>query len=139
MHDRFQTAQARHVVCTYRPSPTAGTGRLQPPAQAVPNRRLGPARAAHVEIAPKLPVWFFVCLQVDTTFVQYDRIPPHVVDALVEQGDVMHCAGALMVENELTRPYLRGITNGGEDAVMGLSKETVAVLLNQAVEAPHIG
>ena len=78
-------------------------------------------------------------LQVDTTFVQYDRIPPHVVDALVEQGDVMHCAGALMVENELTRPYLRGITNGGEDAVMGLSKETVAVLLNQAVEAPRIG
>ena len=74
----------------------------------------------------------------DTTFVQYDRIPPQVVDALAAQGEVMHCAGALMIENELTRPYLRGITNGGEDAVMGLSKETVAALLNQACEAPHI-
>ena len=66
---------------------------------------------------------------IESTNILYREIPDAVVDAVVDEGEVMSCAGGLMVENPLTRPFLVQI-EGGEDQVQGLGKESLARLLN---------
>ena len=61
----------------------------------------------------------------------FSHMPEDVIDALIAEGDVLNCAGGLMVEHPLVAPLISGIT-GSQDAIMGLSKATVKRLLLQA-------
>ena len=58
---------------------------------------------------------------------------------MIAEGEVMWCAGGLMVEHPLVQPHVTKMV-GGIDSVMGLSKETVVRLLCEAAggggEAP---
>jgi septum formation protein len=65
---------------------------------------------------------------VDATSVAFSAIPDDVVDRLVEEGDVLHCAGGLMIEHPLVQPYIVSV-DGSIDSVMGLSKALVQRLV----------
>ena len=45
---------------------------------------------------------------------------------LIKEGEVLNCAGALMVEHELMKPFVR--IDGTVQSVMGLSPELLAHL-----------
>ena len=68
---------------------------------------------------------------VDTTKVTFDPIPQASVDALIAEGECFYCAGGLIVEHPLVAPHIKSL-EGGQDAVMGLSKATVESLLREA-------
>ena len=53
---------------------------------------------------------------------------------MVEEGTVMKCAGALMIENPLLEPFIKRF-DGTKDAIMGLPKDTVLRLVTEAVKA----
>ena len=53
------------------------------------------------------------------------------MDALIAEGEMMWCAGGLMVEHALVAPHVTKMV-GGLDSVMGLSKATVERLLCEA-------
>jgi septum formation protein len=55
-------------------------------------------------------------------------MPDDVIDKLIEEGDVMWCAGGLMVEHPLVVPYITHI-DGTQESVMGLGKEAVMSVL----------
>jgi septum formation protein len=63
--------------------------------------------------------------------IHFNAIPPASVDVLIEEGEVFWCAGGLMVEHPLVVPHVTKM-EGGQDSVMGLSKETVMRLLCEA-------
>ena len=65
--------------------------------------------------------------------VRFSRIPDETVRVLIEQGDVFHCAGGLMVEHPLVQSSILCM-EGGLDCVQGLCKATVRRLLWQALE-----
>jgi len=69
---------------------------------------------------------------VDVNTVVFDEIPDDVVNAIVDEGECMFCAGGLMVEHPLLQPYLKRI-EGSMDGVMGLDAQTVERLLNEFV------
>lgn len=71
---------------------------------------------------------------VDETSITFSPISAEAVDALLTEGEVMWCAGALMVENPLLEPFLVSM-EGGIDAVMGLCKESVMRGLVESWEA----
>lgn len=75
---------------------------------------------------------------VDTTWTHFRRIPAEVVDRMVEEGTVMKCAGALMIENPLLTPFIMQF-EGTKDAIMGLPKSTVYDLVAAAVKAGKNG
>ena len=58
-------------------------------------------------------------------------LPKDAVEVLLDQGDIMHCAGGLMVEHPLVTPYITEM-EGTQDAVMGLGKQTVMELILKA-------
>ena len=68
------------------------------------------------------------------TQVHFGRLQPDVVDALVREGRVMRCAGALMVEHPLVAPCILRM-NGALDSVQGLPKALLLRLLRRAAEA----
>lgn len=74
---------------------------------------------------------------VDSTWTHFSHIPPEVIDRVVEEGTVMKCAGALMIENPALMPYITKI-EGTKDAVMGLPKALVLQLISQAVQARNM-
>lgn len=67
---------------------------------------------------------------VDIATISFQSIPDTVVDALIEEGDVLHCAGALMIEHPLIQPYIQSL-DGTLDAVMGLSIPLLSKLLKE--------
>lgn len=64
--------------------------------------------------------------------IRMDPLPEEDVEALVAEGEVMWCAGGLMVEHERVAPRVVAIEGGGDDAVRGLGRATVARLLCEA-------
>lgn len=64
----------------------------------------------------------------------FSQIPEEVVQQMVEEGTVMKCAGALMSENALLQPFITRF-DGTQDAIMGLPKDTVLRLVEEAVKA----
>ena len=72
---------------------------------------------------------------VERCTILMDPLPAASVDALIEEGEVLWCAGGLMVEHALVRPHVRGIEGGGEDSVMGLGREAVMRVIVEAAEA----
>lgn len=65
---------------------------------------------------------------VDTSKIYFGDIPESVVDALVTEGEVLQCAGGLMVEHALVQPHVARI-EGSMDSVMGLSIALLRSLL----------
>ena len=65
---------------------------------------------------------------VDTTSVCFSAIPDEVIAQLVDEGEVLHCAGGLMIEHPLVQPYIVSV-DGSIDSVMGLSKALVQKLV----------
>ena len=57
-----------------------------------------------------------------------------MVDALVREGQVMRCAGALMVEHPLVAPRVLRM-DGALDSVQGLPKALLLRLLRRAALA----
>ncbi len=62
--------------------------------------------------------------------VHFGPLEPAVVEALVEGGEVMRCAGALMVEHPLVAPRILRM-HGALDSVQGLPKELLLRLLHE--------
>jgi len=58
-------------------------------------------------------------------------MPDDVIDKLIAEGDVMWCAGGLMVEHPMVVPYITSI-EGTQESVMGLGKEAVMQVLTEA-------
>ena len=58
------------------------------------------------------------------------EISKEAMDFLINEGEVMWCAGGLMVEHEKVRPFVTKI-DGSEDGVMGMDKEVCARLLRE--------
>ena len=68
---------------------------------------------------------------IDIATIHFEPIPEENVEQLLEEGDVMWCAGGLMVEHPLVEPHVISM-EGGLDAVMGMKKTTVLELLGKA-------
>lgn len=71
-------------------------------------------------------------MEVDVNTVVFAPFPEDVVDAIVDEGECMYCAGGLMVEHPMLQPYLRRI-DGSMDGVMGLDAGVVERLLSKFV------
>jgi len=68
----------------------------------------------------------------ETCVIRMDPLPEEDVESLVAEGEVMWCAGGLMVEHARVAPRVVAIEGGGDDAVRGLGRATVAGLLCDA-------
>lgn len=68
---------------------------------------------------------------VEVCTIHMSDMPDDVIDKLIDEGDVMWCAGGLMVEHPLVVPYITSI-EGTQEAVMGLGKEAVMQVLVEA-------
>ncbi len=68
----------------------------------------------------------------DIATIYFNDIPSETAEILIAEGDVMWCAGGLMVEHPLVVPHVTKM-DGGQDAVMGLSKATVVKLITEAL------
>ncbi len=71
---------------------------------------------------------------IDRATVYFSPIPDETVTALIDQGDVFYCAGALMVEHKLVQPHITRM-DGSLDTVQGLSMDTVKRLLDELTRA----
>ncbi len=60
--------------------------------------------------------------------VFFKPLPAHVIDALVDEGDVMQCAGGFTCESPLISPYIEKM-EGEMDSVQGFPKKLVSKLL----------
>jgi len=65
---------------------------------------------------------------VDTATIHIKPIPDDIIQKLIDEGDILHCAGGLMIEHPLVEPYIERI-DGAFDSVLGLSKALVDSLL----------
>lgn len=59
------------------------------------------------------------------------RFEPSFPLLFLGTGDVMWCAGGLMIEHPLVTPYITHI-DGSQDSVMGLGKDAVIKVLLEA-------
>ncbi|KAI9187602.1 hypothetical protein H9P43_001992 [Blastocladiella emersonii ATCC 22665] len=67
--------------------------------------------------------------------VQHWRaIPEHVMDAVIAKGEIMHCAGGFMIDDELLQPYLAERI-GDEDTIIGMPLQCTRELLEEAYAA----
>ena len=73
--------------------------------------------------------------EIDVSNIYFSQIPEEIIQQLVEEGEVMNCAGGLMIEHPLIQPYLSRI-EGTQDSVMGLSKALVAELFEKLEKDP---
>ena len=70
---------------------------------------------------------------VDITNIYFKKFSKDVIDSLIEEGEVMWCAGALMIEHKLVEPYIEKV-EGKIDSVMGLSMDLLKKLLTELEE-----
>lgn len=67
---------------------------------------------------------------VDIAKVYFDSIPDQVIELLIQQGDIMTCAGGFVTDNPLLDPYVKEI-RGAKDSVIGMPLELTMSLLEQ--------
>ena len=60
----------------------------------------------------------------------FHHIPEEVIDSLIEQGDVLHCAGGFAIEK--MEKYL-GKLEGERESIIGLPKTLTNRLLKEAI------
>lgn len=69
---------------------------------------------------------------VDTATIHFGSIPKEVIDAIIEEGEVLYCAGGLMVEHPLLQPYIEKL-QGTQQSLMGLSPDLLHTLLCELI------
>lgn len=69
--------------------------------------------------------------KIERCYIHIHALPDEVIEQLIQEGDIMRCAGGLMVEHPLVVPYIKAI-EGTQDQVMGLGQTTVMELLMEA-------
>lgn len=69
--------------------------------------------------------------EVEVCTIHMADMPDDVIDALIAEGDVMWCAGGLMIEHPAVSPYITQL-EGSQDSVMGLGKDAVMRVLLRA-------
>ena len=67
---------------------------------------------------------------VDIAKQYFTDIPDNVIKALIDKGEVLHCAGGITVESELLKPYLAKRV-GTMESIMGLPVHSVRELMNK--------
>ena len=67
-------------------------------------------------------------LAVDKAVIKIKPLSDEDIQALVDEGEIMYCAGGLMVEHPLVAPNVTQI-EGGIDSVLGLGMATVEDLI----------
>ena len=72
---------------------------------------------------------------VDIVRIDLTPLPDEVIERLLEDGEVLYCAGALRIEDPLVAPYIRHV-DGTVDSVMGLPKELTRLLLEKVQALP---
>jgi septum formation protein len=103
--------EARAFIASYAVSPASTVG-------AVLCTELGSGqRQAVIEVAT----------------IHMRELPPAHVEQLLQEGDIMWCAGGLMVEHPLVAPYIDHI-DGSQDTVMGLGSHVFMELVAAAAE-----
>ena len=65
--------------------------------------------------------------------VHIHPIPDDVIDHMIQEGFVFHCAGALMVEHPMVAPYIDRI-EGTVDGVMGINKDVALHVMSKALQ-----
>lgn len=58
---------------------------------------------------------------IDIVRLQLYSIPTNIIDKLIDEGVIFHCAGALRFEDPLMKPFIQNI-EGLEGSLMGLPK-----------------
>ncbi len=69
--------------------------------------------------------------ELEVCTIHMDPLPPDTIEALIAEGSVFACAGALRIEHPLVAPHITHI-DGAPDSVMGLGKAAVMRLLLKA-------
>jgi septum formation protein len=64
-------------------------------------------------------------------------LPAAIIEALIHQGDVMHCCGGFMIDSPLVAPYL-GVREGGADSILGLPASLLLDLIRQVLDGVGI-
>jgi septum formation protein len=67
---------------------------------------------------------------VDVATIHFNPIAESVMDQLISEGVVFHCAGGLMIENPLVLPFIERV-EGSEESVMGISSVLLDSLFNE--------
>ncbi|XP_022875860.1 maf-like protein DDB_G0281937 isoform X1 [Olea europaea var. sylvestris] len=68
----------------------------------------------------------------DKVEIQFHDIPEHIIDNLIEEGNVLYVAGALIIEHPLVLPYVKAVV-GTTDSVMGLPKALTERLIKEVL------
>ncbi|XP_039050183.1 7-methyl-GTP pyrophosphatase-like [Hibiscus syriacus] len=68
----------------------------------------------------------------DRVEIYFNQIPDEIIEELIEEGNVLHVAGGLLIENPLMRPYIKQVV-GTIDSVMGLPKALTGKLIKEAL------
>ncbi|CAA2955058.1 maf DDB_G0281937 isoform X2 [Olea europaea subsp. europaea] len=68
----------------------------------------------------------------DKVEIQFHDIPEHIIDNLIEEGNVLNVAGALIIEHPLVLPYVKAVV-GTTDSVMGLPKALTERLIKEVL------
>lgn len=70
----------------------------------------------------------------DTNTITFSNIPDATIDALIQEGTCLQCAGGLMVEHDLLVPLILRM-DGSIDGLMGLNKKVLTELCMNALAA----
>ena len=62
--------------------------------------------------------------------VYFSPFSEQAIDSLIEEGQVFHCAGGLMVEHPLVKPFVLRI-EGSEETIRGLPVALTNALLSE--------
>ena len=68
---------------------------------------------------------------VDIAQITIAPIPADIIDSLVKQDYIKHCAGGFSIDDPLFIPYIKDIT-GEADSIRGLPKSLLNTLLQQS-------
>ncbi|XP_027150641.1 maf-like protein DDB_G0281937 isoform X3 [Coffea eugenioides] len=68
----------------------------------------------------------------DKVEIRFQDIPDQVIDSLIEEGNVLNVAGALIIEHPLILPYVKEVV-GATDSVMGLPKALTERLIKEVL------
>jgi septum formation protein len=70
---------------------------------------------------------------VNASTVVFNPFTQTAIDSLLAEGTVLKCAGGIMIEHDLVRPFIRHL-EGSEDGIQGLPKHLTTQLIEEAEE-----
>lgn len=73
----------------------------------------------------------------DTVHVRFREIPEDIVEGLIAEGDVLHCAGGIKAEHPLMAPYVEHM-EGTMESLNGVPVELVMRLLKEVMDEEEV-